>query len=262
MFSKQRVGSTSSRHEGGANPRRGLDFFFLEIVRAAEQERKGLESEGQLGGRWWDPSKQRSQLERPVAMQKQPEAPVALSVCLFLLCATTLAQRTCCDLRGIPLANNTLNCKHLGPGNWWWFLMHLLFPLWTLLIAHSYHSIRKCHCKIVFVSCPPNSTVTFPLFGFLRDLNNKIYFMSLSLGFNHIFKNRGIEISFFSLSKYAVSKKGLCLLSRFLSASLHANLPAPLPPSVLGHRLPAPPPHVGHLGLHPVVPQPHPGTQS
>lgn len=36
-------------------------------------------------------------------------APVALSVLVpFFFCATTLAQRTCCDLKGIPLANNTL----------------------------------------------------------------------------------------------------------------------------------------------------------
>ena len=57
-------------------------------------------------------------------------APVALNVLVhFLYCATTLAQRTCCDPKGIPLANNTLKAaEHLGPGNWWWFLMHLLFP--------------------------------------------------------------------------------------------------------------------------------------
>lgn len=37
---------------------------------------------------------------------------------LLFSCATTLVQRTCCDLKGIPLADNTLKtAEHLGPGN-------------------------------------------------------------------------------------------------------------------------------------------------
>ena len=58
-------------------------------------------------------------------------------------------------------------------------------------------------------------------------------------------------------------KKGLCLLSRFLSASLHANLPAPLPSSCVGALPPPPPPHVATLASALLSPQPHPcpGTQ-
>lgn len=66
--------------------------------------------------------------------------------------------------------------------------------------------------------------------------------MSLSLGLNHIFKNRGIEISFFFLSKYAVSKKGLCLLPASFQPASMPTSQHPCPFLVLA-LLPAPPPH-------------------
>nr|CCQ43692.1 alternative protein HIPK2 [Homo sapiens] len=57
----------------------------------------------------------------PTVMQKQTGGmAVSLSLGFFYVfsCATTKLQRTCCDLKGIPLADKTLKtAKHLGPGS-------------------------------------------------------------------------------------------------------------------------------------------------
>lgn len=80
--------------------------------------RKGLETEGQLEGKMRsfqvEVTIERAHCHAEAAWR----ALIALSVLVhFFFCATTLAQRTCCDLKGIPLANNTLKtAKHLGQG--------------------------------------------------------------------------------------------------------------------------------------------------